>query len=61
MPTSADMICFRADELKTKEFNNFIDKLLTSGEVDDEIWHKRSKVQNEVYNVINRSLKRLSK
>ena len=54
-----ETITFHPDELRTKEFNNFVDQILIKGKVDDDTWHKRTRLQNEFYSVINRSVKRM--
>ena len=49
------------DELRTQDFNKFVDQLLTSGTVDDELWTNLTPVQREVYSVFNRAMARLAR
>lgn len=59
--TSVNTICFRIEELETKEFNDFVDQILIKGKVDDATWHKRTKLQDAIYSVINRSIERMKR
>lgn len=58
MTTSANLITFNPDELRTKEFNKFIDDLMVKGRVEDEQFHNLTKTQKEMYSVINRAFER---
>ena len=55
------MLVIDPDELRTKSFNKFIDQLLLSGKVDDELWTNLTQAQKEVYSVINRSFARIQR
>lgn len=53
-----DLIYFDPDELRTKEFNRYIDQLLETGSPDVELHENLTPVQKQVYSVINRAFER---
>lgn len=55
------LVYYDPDELRTKDFNKFIDQLLETGTVDDELWTSLTIVQRDCYSVINRSFARIKR
>ena len=53
-----DLIYFHPDELRTKEFNQFIDDMLETGSPSADTFSELTVVQKQVFSVINRSFER---
>lgn len=52
---------FHPDELRTKEFNQFVDRMLTEGTADEEVFSNLTPVQRQVYSVLNRAFARIKR
>lgn len=55
------LVYFHPNELRTKDFNKFVDRLLTTGDADETMFANLTPVQRHVYSVINRACARLQK
>ena len=52
------LIYFHPQELRTKDFNKFVDSMLANGCVDEGMFNSLTPVQMHVYSVLNRALAR---
>lgn len=55
------LVYFHPDELRTKEFNAFVDRLLTKGDASEEGFTVLTPVQRHVFSVINRAFARITR